>query len=202
VLSGYAAAQGWILENVKDPFMGTSIRNKALLFAIKAGYTVSPCGTLLKNNIKHNVVSFRGYLQLAVSFKDGDVRKDVYVSVHRLQAYQLFGDKIFKKGIVCRHLNSNKIDNSVFNIKIGTDADNARDNSPEHRLKYAINAASKIRRYPDEIMLQINSDRKHGMSYNKLREKYGIAKSTLSYMFNDARYNGLVPRNYKQVGFD
>ena len=42
------------------------------------------------------------------------------IEVHRLQAYQKFGDKIFEKGIVVRHLNGDSTDNSYDNIGIGT----------------------------------------------------------------------------------
>lgn len=40
--------------------------------------------------------------------------------IHRLQAYQKFGDKIYEDGIVVRYLNGDRYDNSYDNIGIGT----------------------------------------------------------------------------------
>ena len=42
------------------------------------------------------------------------------VCIHKLMAYQKYGDKIFEEGIVVRHLNDDPKDNSYDNIIIGT----------------------------------------------------------------------------------
>ena len=47
--------------------------------------------------------------------------------VHRLIAFQKFGDQIFKTGIVVRHLNCNSLDNSESNIEIGSQFENKMD---------------------------------------------------------------------------
>ncbi|MCM3130078.1 HNH endonuclease [Paenibacillus provencensis] len=50
------------------------------------------------------------------------------VFVHRLVAYLKFGRKeLFKDGIVVRHLDDIKHNNSWINIDIGTHEDNRRD---------------------------------------------------------------------------
>lgn len=73
--------------------------------------------------------------------------KRQHCSFHRLQAYQKFGDKIYEKGIVVRHLDgnpwNNTWDNTWDNIEIGTAHDNRMDMEPEKRLRLAIHAAKK-----------------------------------------------------------
>lgn len=59
------------------------------------------------------------------------------VEVHRLVAYQKFGEDMFKRGQVVRHLNSNSLDNSFPNIGIGTRKEDSADKSREARRRGA-----------------------------------------------------------------
>lgn len=99
--------------------------------------------------------------------------------VHKLQAYQLFGDDCFKQGFVIRHLNGNKEDNSVNNIQIGTVLDNIMDMTP---LQRKLNASS-----PKHNHSEIINDRLLGMTYKEIQEKYNISsKSTISFIINNS----------------
>ncbi|MNC10144.1 hypothetical protein D3C75_577810 [compost metagenome] len=50
-----------------------------------------------------------------------------FIPAHRLAAYQKSQDKMFKKGMLVRHLNDDKNDFRLENIEIGTHADNIND---------------------------------------------------------------------------
>lgn len=53
----------------------------------------------------------------------------------------------------------------------------------EFRVKRSSNANKK---YSDEVVLNIKSDREKGMSYKELMNKYNISsKGTLSYIINN-----------------
>lgn len=93
------------------------------------------------------------------------------IEVHRLQAYQKFGDKIFEKGIVVRHLNGDSTDNSYDNIGIGTYQDNSLDIPKDVRVKLATYAGSFVKKYDYEIIYAFYLKTK---SYKQTMEKFGI----------------------------
>lgn len=49
------------------------------------------------------------------------------VWVHRLAAYQVYGELIFTPGLLVRHLNDDPRDNRFTNLALGSAYDNARD---------------------------------------------------------------------------
>lgn len=123
---------------------------------------------------KSQTLNSNGYKVINFRLTTGKV---VWVPVHRIVAYFKFGSKIFEKGVVVRHLNNNRLDNTFNNISIGTQRDNIMDNSPENRRLWA---SSPV--HPHKEILE---DRKSGMSYSQLMLKYGIkSKGTLSYIIN------------------
>ena len=104
------------------------------------------------------------------------------VPVHRLQAYQKFGDKIFESGTVVRHLDGNSLNNNFDNIEIGTQQENMMDIPTEQRIAHAKHAAStQIKHNADEIK-QFHAK---SCSYAKTMEYFGIkSKGTLFYILN------------------
>lgn len=158
--------------------------NKILVHAFSIGYRVDDEGNvynLLNKEIKTRV-SGNGYRMF--SFRINGVHSSVYV--HRLLAYQLFGDKIFKNGIHVRHLNGNPIDNSINNISIGTASDNAMDKNEIIRLDTAVKASrsfqdsKRSKKEREEIYKAICS----GVPFMEIIEMFKVSKGTLSYMKN------------------
>ena len=141
----------------------------------KNGHAFNPKGEEVKGKLKG------GYLVFALK---NDEQKRIDVRFSRLQAYQKYGDKIYEDGIVVRHLNNNKLDNSWDNIAIGTERDNRMDNPAEDRRKYAINASLKANKYDKKFVDEIRQRHKEGWPYSKIKENYGLAKSTISYIIN------------------
>ena len=125
-------------------------------------------------------ISEQGYRVIALRV-DG---KKQNVKVHRFQAYFKYGDRLYEDGIVVRHLNNNKLDNSWDNIAIGTSKENSMDNPPEQRLKYAMDASKAANKYTKEFVNKIRKEHLDGLTYRQIMEKYDIPKSSVSYIIN------------------
>ena len=140
------------------------------------GYRVSVEGQTISH--KGNEVGFMraGYLHAGTTIK-GRVIK---CPIHRLQAYQKYGDLIYENAIEVRHLNGNKIDNSWDNIAIGTHSNNMMD-IPEHiRIANALHATSFVRKYDRREVLEFYNTCK---SYKKTMEQFSISsKGTLHFI--------------------
>lgn len=135
-------------------------------------------------NTKYPVISFRRR-KLKIVQK---------VDVHRILAYQKYGDKIFEDGVICRHLNNNKNDFSYDNIVLGTALDNHNDNGPEVKTKF-INLCEengkKSRKLTEAQVIEMRNLHKNGESYSSLSLKFGIAKSTVSYIITNKTYKNI-----------
>lgn len=150
--------------------------------AIERGYKVLPNGICI--NFKGVEVGTKGtsktnpYYSIWIRI---DTKK-ISIPIHRIQAYQKFGDKIYEENIVVRHLDGNNQNNAYNNIAIGTSSDNMMDQSKEIRVNKASNANKK---YSDELVLEIKEYYNSGHSYKEIMEKFNISsKGTLSYIIN------------------
>ena len=162
-----------------------SSRNKALLKAFDLGYRVSRCGLYLDtvNNklIRKNFIN--GYPVFGIRVGTNVVK----VMWHRLQAYQKYGEDLFKEGFVVRHKNSIKTDCSWDNILIGTQKENNMDKPKEDRLMYSLNATDKWRKYNASEVKEFYNICK---SYKKTMEKFNMSsKGTLHFILNNAKYS-------------
>lgn len=96
-----------------------------VIHAHKIGYRVLECGTVVssRGRIRKVRKGTNGYPRFNVKLEG----KAVQVEVHRLAAFQLFGQDTFTNGLVVRHLNDDKNDSSHKNLKLGTHAENLQD---------------------------------------------------------------------------
>jgi hypothetical protein len=118
--------------------------------------------------------------------------KYTYLSIHRLQAYQKYGDAIFDPNIEVRHKDGNPANNSIDNILIGTPHDNAMDKPKELRMKMGKIGASYLRRFTADEIIEIRRKKKEGKSLLELAKEYNTCKSTLSYIINKKTYSEIV----------
>jgi len=162
--------------------------NEILVLAFSKGYrvtedgvTISPKGKLLKTDRLKHIPPY-----LALRYKKTNIL------VHRLAAYQWFGEIIFRPDIQVRHLNGDSRDNRRVNLAVGSASDNAMDVPIEIRRatqKIASTAGGKVRRkLTSEQAIALRVDRKNGLSYKELMQKYQIAKGTVSYICNNKTY--------------
>jgi len=164
-----------------------SVAKDVLLYAIKKGYYVDSFGNVISPSGKKRAVDYDswGYPRFTIEYVD----KFRNIPVHRLVAYQKYGDKLFEKGMHTRHLNNNKLDYSFDNIAIGTCHENVMDNTKDERVKKARTAAKKLRKFTDSEVEEIRKLNKNGIGIRKLSKDYNVAKSTLSYIINRKTYN-------------
>ena len=154
--------------------------NKNEKKAFEKGYRITDEGDVI--GLKGETVGFtqtNGYPTFKIRSAEN---KNLNVSSHRLQAYQKYGEKIYEDGIVVRHLDGDKHNNSKDNISIGTYSDNYMD-QPEHvRVSRAKHASSFITKYDKNEVRKYHEE--HG-SYAKTMEKFSISsKGTLHHILN------------------
>lgn len=110
-----------------------------LVVASSQGYRVDKDGSVIFPGKQKKLTNTNGYLLFSINSS----KKALRIYLHRLQAYQKYGDSIFEDGIEVRHLNGNSLDNSYDNISIGTHTDNMRDKSPYVRKNVRRNNLTK-----------------------------------------------------------
>lgn len=138
--------------------------------------------------INGNIVSPKGRVLKTYTNKDNYETVGVRVNgqmitlpVHRLLAYQKFGEAAFAEGIVTRHLDSNPSNNLDDNIIIGTQAENMMDKSEEVRISTAKYASTFNTKYNHDEVKEYY--RIHG--FKKTMENFNItSKGTMSYIIN------------------
>lgn len=136
--------------------------------AQEKGYTISMDGIIFNGENKElkGGVHIAGYKYISFVYEN----KKIHVYAHRLQAYKKFGRAVFKKGIMVRHLNGIKTDNSWDNISIGTNIDNQMDIPSELRKLRSINNG-KERKYNYKAIQDFHSKKK---STKEIMAKFNI----------------------------
>ncbi len=134
------------------------------------------------------LTTVRGYPKFAHRIGKPGARP--IVMVHRLVAYQKYGNKLFEEGIQVRHLDGDKLNFSEDNICIGTASENAMDMPREQRVARArkgVLAGSKARRrWSDEEILAIRKRHEETSSYSVVMKEFGItSKGSLHYIINN-----------------
>jgi hypothetical protein len=161
--------------------------NDILLIAKNKGYYADTEGNIFSS--KNKIALRKSQNRYFFSIRYYGSRESI--PVHKFIAYLKYGDKIFEDGIEVRHLDNNSLNNSNDNISIGTHSENMQDMPINNRIKKAIHASSKNRRFSDDEVKQILNDRNSGMTYENICLKYNTSKSTLNYFFNKAYYSGV-----------
>lgn len=112
------------------------------------------------------------------------------IRVHRLQAWQKFGDAMYAPGIVCRHLDGNSKNNHRDNIGIGTQSDNMMDRRPEDRRAHAMKANRRLVKYPHAQVIAYY--KQHG--FMATLAEFGMSsRGTLSHILNKSGTEPAVP---------
>lgn len=163
---------------------------KRVLSAYEAGFRITKEGDILSHtgNIVSGYIKRKvpGYFLRYISIRlEG---KPTCAAVHKLQAYQKFGDIVLSNDVLIRHKDGDSLNNSFDNILIGSMSDNLMDRPEEDRLNHSLNAAKHTRKLSEEQVRSLRKDRNEGFTYKQLTNKYGISKSTVSYIVNNKTY--------------
>lgn len=150
-----------------------------LIEAVLKGYYVKSGQVFSKKGKIKNYLSNSGYYSFTI--RDGNGER-ANIKVHRLVAFQKYGDVMFNDNLVVRHLDGNPLNNSEDNISIGTQTDNRMDIPPDIRKSLAVNASSYFKKYNHD---EVKKFRKEGMTYKQIMLATGIkSKGTVSWIIN------------------
>ncbi len=160
--------------------------NQAVIVAFEKGYRVTPSGAVVnrhgkirKCSVKSRKTDKRFVFSVCLHPKES-----FPVPVHKLVAYQKFGLATFNFGVVVRHLDGNAFNNNEINIALGSFSDNTFDRPARDRQLHAQKAGKASSPHTDEFWAKVKNDYASGLGYKKLRIKYGLSLSTLSYQLS------------------
>ena len=149
-------------------------RHEILLF--DKGYRVNDLGEVINPKGDKVMCSIHKKGYRCIGHRINGVTTNI--PVHRLQAYIKFGDKIYTKGLLVRHLDGDKLNNSYNNIELGTYSDNRMDMPEEERKRLAQLAADSQKIYDHKDIYELYCK---NPSYKAIMNHFGIkSKSTLS----------------------
>lgn len=163
-----------------------SISNELVRHVVKNGYRVDRFGNVYntKGILRSCNKDKHGYNRFTIKY-EGKCRS---VYVHKVVAYQKFGEEAFKKGQQVRHLNGKQDDCSYENISIGTPSENIYDINVDVRKKKALKAAKSLRKFSDSDIKRIRSLRGQGLTLSKIAEEFDTVKSTIFYIVKKVTY--------------
>lgn len=165
---------------------GISNQNKAVVLAYTKGYRVINGEVISPYSKKPRVLevfvtkSGVSYYRFSVRINKNKTRT---VRVHRLVAYQKYGNLLFETNKEVRHLDGNSLNNMPNNIALGSRSENNLDKKPEIILRSVITASTAIRKFSDKKMKEIKIF--HDGSYKETMKKFNISsKGTLHRILN------------------
>ena len=173
--------------------------------ALIKGYIVTKEGVLLNKNgkiVKGRLKSKKqDYYVFDIRIGPRKENKKMHCMIHRLQAYQKYGDKLYEKNIMVRHLNGDRYDNSYDNIAIGTAKDNKND-IPKELI--AINCGQISRKYSKEFIEEIRKEYfSNKLSYSNIMRKYNISSKGTVYniIYRETTLYKTYPKRYRKEYF-
>ena len=111
-------------------------------------------------------------------------RRNIKIPVHRMVAYQKWGNEIYNHEVV-RHLDEDSFNNTEDNLALGTHTENRYDMSQEKRTEFSINASTQTRKFTDNEVQYIKKLKSEGWTYKDLMIEFDISsKGTLWYILN------------------
>ena len=165
--------------------------HKRIIEAKERGYSVTNDGRLFgpRGEIKVSLYGKQRYPTFSTNWGGF-----VYgLPIHVFAAYTFYGDDVFRKDLVIRHLNGNTLDFSKNNIVLGTYSENNLDKPKNTRIASAKKARAsqgirpsnaKLNEFQVKQIREIYSNRKGKKFPNgfvqQLCKKYGATRTTLS----------------------
>lgn len=170
-----------------------------IIEAVDRGYHVSDNGVLfgVKGKLSVKLFGEQRYPTFSTNW-DGYVYG---IPVHLFAAYFFFGSVAFEKGIVVRHLDSNTLNFSIDNLKLGTHSENQLDKPKSVRVNAAKIARASQGKRPlnakltDDQVAEIrrfykalDGKKAPNGSVILLCEKYGVSRTVLCKIKNGEYY--------------
>lgn len=150
--------------------------NESLVMAYEKGYRVTVEGDVigLKGYKLKLMSSNVGYYFFHMKYKG----KNYAIPVHRLHAYQKFGNELLKEGVIVRHLDDDRSNNTFENIAIGDWYDNYGDMSNDTKRRMLTNAIN-TRKFTESDIRDVRTMLKEGLTIRSLADKYEVHPGTI-----------------------
>lgn len=166
--------------------------HKTVVTAFERGYCVDDEGRVVSPSGRVRAVSYRRKKEAGapygrVSLKTEDGWRSF--EVHKLAAYQKFGDAAFQLDVVVRHLNGCSTDNRPANLALGSQSENMLDRSREELRAHALHAAAAKRKLTDADVCILVEMRRNGASGKWCAETFGVRESTVSEIMSGKLYS-------------
>lgn len=157
---------------------------------VKSVGRVLPDGRQLGGRILKPAFTDRGYLKVVIRENDHSVN----LPIHRLVVTAFYGP--IPAGMEVRHLNGDRRDNRVENLRPGTKAENTQDS-----LKHGTKAKKLTEQQVKDIRSRYAADRT--LTHRVLATEYGVSKETMGLVLRGrtwAHIDGAVlPGRSRQV---
>ena len=159
--------------------------NDRIRSAIQRGYHVDVHGDVVSP--RGNVLSARERAdgRLVVTLRGAGTVGPVLV--HRLAAYQKFGERALS-GLQVRHMDNNPTNNAPDNLELGTAAENMADIDEHQRGQRALAAGRASASLSDDQVKQMRLERERGATLGELAQMFAVSTSTVSRVCSGERY--------------
>lgn len=150
-------------------------KNKHILIAYQKGYRVINGRVIYRMRERKLQINKGGYYNFSVKSDN----KNVIIMVHRLAAYQKYGETIFNSEITVRHLDNNSKNNNNCNIGLGTLSENMQDKTLETRQRVSKAMVKAISKHNHIEIINYHSLNR---SYAETTRKFNICNGLLSFI--------------------
>ncbi len=138
------------------------------------GYFTTTKGRVFKEVKGH--INSEGYRQFRLADNNVIDIKDIYTTEHKIVLTTFVGPRL--KGMGCRHLNGNKLDNKLENLCWGTAKENAADQEKHGtRIMGEKHPAAKLN---DDKIRQIHILLTQDHSLRSLANKFNVSRKTIA----------------------
>lgn len=159
--------------------------------AAERGYYVTLCGRLFgpRGELKGKKYG----KQHCPTFSTNWGGRVYSIPIHKLAAYQWFGEDSFKEGVHVRHLDGNTENFKATNLRLGSASENEQDKPKEERVRVAKLARAAQGFTPNNAKLSDSDVREIRRLYKtlkgkkapngfttKLVEKYGVSRTVIT----------------------
>ena len=170
------------IEFDMNSFESLGDNNKAVVWANRIGYyidydtgsMVNPRGAIIVGSI-----GFNKYRYTKIIVAHNGKKKPINLYFHKLMAYQIFGDMLFRKGMCVRYINRDRLDNRYINISIGTYAENLSDFPKGLKADQMARIGRRFRKLSFSAAEDIRRKNDLGASYNSLAIEYGVSSASV-----------------------
>ena len=161
--------------------MSIPTQRDAITYILSRWYSINERGELLRpdSSVAPTHPDQWGYLEYTTRARNHPVHGNwcIAVPVHRLVAYQKYGEAIFNRDLCICHTDNDKRNNSPSNLRLDTPSGNCQDKPKEMRVRCALAAARAQAKLTDADVAYIRSNK---MKLKDIQLRYGVSKSCAS----------------------